>query len=142
VGVTPHSGKKAPLDAKKTPTKVIAIAFPPGTAGVAVCLLAIAGRFPGAIVVVQHIRKASPEMFARAWMTSAPWESRRRSRGMFLLAGRVLICPGSRHIKVKTLAARRRRRTGAMNPDQRAPSFGRCACSKPGQEFGAKALRS
>ena len=60
--------------------------------------------FPGAIVVVQHMPEGFTEMFARRLDESCALEVKEAQSGDLLLAGRVLVCPGDRHIKVKRLA--------------------------------------
>jgi DNA-binding NarL/FixJ family response regulator len=66
VGVTPRPGKKAPLDAKKTPTKVIAIGVSTGgPQALQYVFSQLPADFPGSIVVVQHMPEGFTEMFAR-----------------------------------------------------------------------------
>jgi two-component system chemotaxis response regulator CheB len=60
--------------------------------------------FPGAIVVVQHMPEGFTEMFARRLDDLCSLQVKEAQSGDQLQAGRVLICPGSRHIKVKRLA--------------------------------------
>jgi two-component system chemotaxis response regulator CheB len=59
--------------------------------------------FPGAIVVVQHMPEGFTEMFARRLNELCSLRVKEAQSGDVLQAGRVLICPGSRHIKVKRL---------------------------------------
>ena len=59
--------------------------------------------FPGTIVVVQHMPEGFTEMFARRLDEICAISVKEAQSGDVLLAGRVLICPGSRHIKVKRL---------------------------------------
>ena len=59
--------------------------------------------FPGTIVVVQHMPEGFTEMFARRLDEICAIRVKEAQSGDVLLAGRVLICPGSRHIKVKRL---------------------------------------
>jgi two-component system chemotaxis response regulator CheB len=59
--------------------------------------------FPGAIVVVQHMPEGFTEMFARRLDEICAVRVKEAQSGDVLLAGRVLICPGSRHLKVKRL---------------------------------------
>jgi two-component system chemotaxis response regulator CheB len=61
--------------------------------------------FPGSLVIVQHMPEGFTEMFARRLNESCSLPVQEAQSGDALLAGRVLICPGNRHIKVK-------RRTG------------------------------
>jgi two-component system, chemotaxis family, protein-glutamate methylesterase/glutaminase len=59
--------------------------------------------FPGAIVVVQHMPEGFTEMFARRLDELCSLRVKEAQSGDSLQAGRVLVCPGSRHMKVKRL---------------------------------------
>jgi two-component system chemotaxis response regulator CheB len=59
--------------------------------------------FPGCIVVVQHMPEGFTEMFARRLHESCALEVKETQSGDLLLAGRVLICPGDRHMKVRRM---------------------------------------
>jgi two-component system, chemotaxis family, protein-glutamate methylesterase/glutaminase len=59
--------------------------------------------FPGCIVVVQHMPEGFTEMFARRLHEACALEVKEAQSGDLLLAGRVLICPGDRHIKVRRM---------------------------------------
>jgi two-component system chemotaxis response regulator CheB len=54
--------------------------------------------------VVQHMPEGFTEMFARRLDECSALKVKEAQSGDLLLAGRVLICPGSRHLKVKKLA--------------------------------------
>jgi two-component system, chemotaxis family, protein-glutamate methylesterase/glutaminase len=56
--------------------------------------------FPGCILVVQHMPEGFTEMFARRLDESSALEVKEAQSGDLLLAGRALICPGNRHMKV------------------------------------------
>ena len=60
--------------------------------------------FPGCILVVQHMPEGFTEMFARRLHESSPIEVKEAQSGDLLLAGRALICPGNRHMKVRRMA--------------------------------------
>jgi two-component system chemotaxis response regulator CheB len=60
--------------------------------------------FPGAIVVVQHMPEGFTDMFARRLDELCSLRVKEAQSGDMLQAGRVLICPGSRHMRVKRLA--------------------------------------
>jgi two-component system, chemotaxis family, protein-glutamate methylesterase/glutaminase len=60
-------------------------------------------NFPGCIVVVQHMPEGFTQMFARRLDESSALEVKEAQSGDLLLAGRVLICPGDRHIKVRKM---------------------------------------
>jgi two-component system chemotaxis response regulator CheB len=60
--------------------------------------------FPGAIVVVQHMPEGFTEMFARRLNECCAIDVKEAQSGDMLLAGRALICPGNRHIRVRRMA--------------------------------------
>jgi two-component system chemotaxis response regulator CheB len=87
------------------PTKLVAIGISTGGPQALEYLLAqMPPDFPGAIVVVQHMPEGFTEMFARRLDELCSLQVKEAQSGDLLQAGRVLICPGSRHIKVKRLA--------------------------------------
>jgi two-component system chemotaxis response regulator CheB len=57
--------------------------------------------FPGCLLVVQHMPEGFTEMFARRLNECSPLEVKEAQSGDLLLAGRALICPGNRHMKVR-----------------------------------------
>src|SRR5260370_26902574 len=59
--------------------------------------------FPGTILVVQHMPEGFTEMFARRLDEVCGLRVKEAQSGDVLQVGRVLICPGSRHLKVKRL---------------------------------------
>jgi two-component system, chemotaxis family, protein-glutamate methylesterase/glutaminase len=86
-------------------TKLVAIGISTGGPQALEYLLAqMPPDFPGAIVVVQHMPEGFTEMFARRLDELCSLQVKEAQSGDLLQAGRVLICPGSRHIKVKRLA--------------------------------------
>jgi two-component system chemotaxis response regulator CheB len=104
VGATLRPGQKAPLDARKIPTKVVAIGVSTGGPQALQYLFSqLPADFPGSIVVVQHMPEGFTEMFARRLDETCAVGVKEAQSGDVLLAGRVLICPGSRHLKVKRL---------------------------------------
>lgn len=60
-------------------------------------------EFPGAIVVVQHMPEGFTGLFARRLDDACAIQVKEALPGDLLLAGRALICPGNRHIRVKRL---------------------------------------
>jgi two-component system chemotaxis response regulator CheB len=60
-------------------------------------------NFSGTIVVVQHMPEGFTEMFSRRLDEICAITVKEAHSGDLLLAGRALICPGNRHIKVKRL---------------------------------------
>ncbi len=96
--------RKALLDTKKPPTKIIAIGISTGGPQALQYLLSqLPSDFPASIVVVQHMPEGFTDMFARRLDEICPIGVKEAQSGDLLLAGRVLICPGSRHLKVKRL---------------------------------------
>jgi two-component system chemotaxis response regulator CheB len=86
------------------PSKLVAIGISTGGPQALEFLLAqLPPDFPGAIVVVQHMPEGFTEMFARRLNELCSLRVKEAQSGDALQAGRVLICPGSRHIKVKRL---------------------------------------
>jgi two-component system, chemotaxis family, protein-glutamate methylesterase/glutaminase len=89
---------------KGSPTKVIAIGVSTGGPQALEYLLGtLPPDFPGAIVVVQHMPDGFTDMFARRLDEVSPLRVKEAQSGDLLQPGRVLICPGSRHMRVKRL---------------------------------------
>jgi len=85
-------------------TKLVAIGISTGGPQALEFLLAqLPPDFPGAIVVVQHMPEGFTEMFARRLDESCALRVKEAQSGDLLQAGRVLICPGSRHMRVKRM---------------------------------------
>src|ERR1700687_2810431 len=104
VGESPRAGRKEARDAKRTPTKVIAIGVSTGgPQALQYVFSQLPVDFPGTIVVVQHMPEGFTEMFARRLDEICAIRVKKAQSGDVLLAGRALICPGSRHLKVKRL---------------------------------------
>ena len=92
-------GKFAP-----PPTKTVAIGISTGGPQALEFLLAqLPPDFPGTILVVQHMPSGFTEMFARRLDELCALRVKEAQSGDVLQAGRVLICPGSRHMTVKRL---------------------------------------
>ena len=89
---------------KRQPSRIVAIGISTGGPQSLQYLLAqLPHDFPGSIVVVQHMPEGFTEMFARRLDECCALNVKEAQSGDLLLAGRVLICPGSRHLKVKRL---------------------------------------
>ena len=96
--------QKLKIGEKRQPTKVVAIGISTGGPQSLQYLLAqLPHDFPGSIVVVQHMPEGFTEMFARRLDECCSLSVKEAQSGDLLLAGRVLICPGSRHMKLKRL---------------------------------------
>lgn len=101
-GTAPKPEKASP--AGGSPTKVVAIGISTGGPQAMEFLLSqLPGDFPGAIVVVQHMPDGFTDMFARRLDELCALRVKEAQSGDLLQGGRVLICPGSRHVKVKRL---------------------------------------
>jgi len=92
-------GKHAPAA-----TRTLAIGISTGGPQALEFLLAqLPPDFPGTIVVVQHMPEGFTDMFARRLDELCALRVKEAQSGDLLQAGRVLICPGSRHMTVKRL---------------------------------------
>ena len=86
------------------PNKIVAIGVSTGgPQALEFVLSQLPGDFPGGITVVQHMPDGFTDMFARRLDEVCPLRVKEAQSGDLLLPGRVLICPGSRHMKVKRL---------------------------------------
>ena len=89
---------------RRTPTRVVAIGISTGGPNALQYLLAqLPGDFPGSILVVQHMPEGFTDMFARRLDECCPLEVKEAQSGDLLQAGRVLICPGNRHLRVRRM---------------------------------------
>jgi two-component system chemotaxis response regulator CheB len=96
--------KKALNRPQKVPTKVVAIGISTGGPNALQHLLSqLPSEFPGAIVVVQHMPEGFTEMFARRLDECCGVDVKEARSGDVLIAGRVLVCPGNRHIRVRRM---------------------------------------
>jgi two-component system chemotaxis response regulator CheB len=85
-------------------TRIIAIGISTGGPNALQHVLSkLPGDFPGSILIVQHMPEGFTEMFARRLDECCSIRIKEAVSGDLLLAGRALICPGNRHLKVKRL---------------------------------------
>jgi len=83
------------------PTRIVAIGISTGGPNALQYLFSqLPEDFPGCLLVVQHMPEGFTEMFARRLDESSAIEVKEAQSGDLLLAGRALICPGNRHMKV------------------------------------------
>ena len=83
------------------PSKIVAIGISTGGPQAIQYLFSqLPEDFPGCILVVQHMPEGFTDMFARRLDESSAIEVKEAQSGDLLLAGRALICPGNRHMKV------------------------------------------
>jgi len=101
----PTKAQKPSQRQKLPPTKLVAIGISTGGPNALQYMLSqIPGDFPGTIVVVQHMPEGFTEMFARRLNECCAIDVKEAKSGDLLLAGRALICPGNRHIRVRRMA--------------------------------------
>ncbi|HKD79170.1 MAG TPA: chemotaxis response regulator protein-glutamate methylesterase [Candidatus Angelobacter sp.] len=97
----PH---KPQMRLRREATKIVAIGISTGGPNALQYLLAqLPGDFPGSIVVVQHMPEGFTEMFARRLDECCAIDVKEAQSGDLLIAGRALVCPGDRHIKVRRM---------------------------------------
>jgi len=86
------------------PTHIVAIGVSTGGPNALQYLFSkLPVEFSGSILVVQHMPDGFTELFARRLDESCPIRVKEAQSGDMLVAGRALICPGNRHMKVKKL---------------------------------------
>jgi two-component system chemotaxis response regulator CheB len=99
----PAAPEKLPAS-NASATKIVAIGVSTGgPQALEFVLTQLPPDFPGAITIVQHMPDGFTDMFARRLDEVCPMRVKEAQSGDLLQAGRVLICPGSRHMKVKRL---------------------------------------
>ncbi len=95
--------EKIPANARK-PSRVVVIGISTGGPQALQHVLSqLPGEFPGSIVVVQHMPENFTEMFSRRLDEVCAIRVKEAQSGDMLLAGRVLVCPGNRHVRVKRM---------------------------------------
>ncbi|HEV2194906.1 MAG TPA: chemotaxis response regulator protein-glutamate methylesterase [Candidatus Acidoferrum sp.] len=86
------------------PRRIIAVGISTGGPNALQYMLSqIPSDFLSTIVVVQHMPEGFTEMFAKRLDECCPLEVHEARSGDLLIAGRVLICPGNRHIMVRRM---------------------------------------
>jgi two-component system chemotaxis response regulator CheB len=86
------------------PSRVVAIGVSTGGPNALQYLFSqLPSDFPGCLLVVQHMPEGFTEMFAKRLHESSAIEVKEAQSGDLLLAGRALICPGNRHMKVRRM---------------------------------------
>jgi len=92
--------KQAPT----APSRIVAIGASTGGPNALQHVLGqLPAEFPGSILVVQHMPDGFTDMFAKRLDEISAIRVKEAQSGDLLLAGRALICPGNRHLKVKKL---------------------------------------
>jgi two-component system, chemotaxis family, protein-glutamate methylesterase/glutaminase len=99
-----HVKVRKSLQARPPARKVIALGISTGGPNALQYLLAqLPADFPAAILIVQHMPEGFTELFARRLDECCNIDVREAQSGDLLLAGRALVCPGNRHMKVRRL---------------------------------------
>jgi two-component system chemotaxis response regulator CheB len=95
-------GEKLRSRKKDLPAKVIAVGISTGGPNAIQYLLSqLPADFPGVILLVQHMPEGFTEMFARRLDECSALEVKEAQSGDVLAAGRVLVCPGNRHMRAR-----------------------------------------
>lgn len=104
--VTPPSvaAKKTKLGDRPAAIRLLAIGVSTGGPCALEYVLAhLPAEFPAAVAIVQHMPVGFTEMFAHRLDESCALEVKEAQSGDLLLAGRVLIAPGDRHLRICSL---------------------------------------
>jgi len=96
--------EKAAPSTRQRPSRIVAIGISTGGPQALQYVLPQLPRdFPGTILIVQHMPEGFTEMFSRRLDEICAIRVKEAQSGDILMPGRALICPGSRHMKVKRL---------------------------------------
>jgi len=88
----------------KIAERVVAIGLSTGGPNALRYLLSrLPAEFPAAVMVVQHMPEGFTETLARRLDESCSLDVKEAQSGDLLLSGRVLICPGNRHLKIRRM---------------------------------------
>jgi two-component system chemotaxis response regulator CheB len=104
VEVETKSPQKKPARAALPPSRVVAIGISTGGPNALQYVLSqIPADFAATILIVQHMPEGFTEMFARRLDECCALDVQEARSGDLLVAGRVLICPGNRHMIVRRM---------------------------------------
>jgi two-component system, chemotaxis family, protein-glutamate methylesterase/glutaminase len=96
--------RKRVKQATLPPNRIIAVGISTGGPNALQFMLSqISADFPASIVIVQHMPEGFTEMFAQRLNECCALDVQEARSGDLLVAGRVLICPGNRHIMVRRM---------------------------------------
>jgi two-component system chemotaxis response regulator CheB len=105
ITLEPTKVNKPLVKPKVAPTKIVCIGISTGGPNALQYMLSqLPGDFPGAIVVVQHMPEGFTDMFARRLNECCAIDVKEAQSGDMLVAGRALICPGNRHIRIRRMS--------------------------------------
>ncbi|HUN61936.1 MAG TPA: chemotaxis response regulator protein-glutamate methylesterase [Candidatus Sulfotelmatobacter sp.] len=100
----PVPPRKNRTRAAVAPSRMIAIGVSTGGPNALQYVLSqIPADFPASFVIVQHMPEGFTDMFARRLDECCALDVQEAKSGDLLLAGRVLICPGNRHMMVRRM---------------------------------------
>lgn len=86
----------------ESPSRVVAIGVSTGgPQALQYVLSQLSADFPGAILIVQHMPEGFTSMFARRLDETCALEVKEAKPGDLIVRGRVLVCPGNKHMRVK-----------------------------------------
>ena len=86
------------------PNRIVAIGISTGGPNALQYVLSqLPADFPACVLVVQHMPEGFTEMFARRLDECCALEVQEARSGDLLLAGRVFVCPGNRHLMVRRM---------------------------------------
>jgi two-component system chemotaxis response regulator CheB len=98
------SGQQKKSGPAIAPNRIIAIGISTGGPNALQFLLSqLPADFPSSILIVQHMPEGFTEMFARRLDECSALDVHEARSGDLLLAGRVLLCPGNRHMIVRRM---------------------------------------
>jgi two-component system, chemotaxis family, protein-glutamate methylesterase/glutaminase len=96
--------QKKPSRAALPPSRIVAIGISTGGPNALQFVLSqIPADFSASILIVQHMPEGFTEMFAKRLDECCALDVQEARSGDLLLAGRVLICPGNRHMMVRRM---------------------------------------
>lgn len=100
----PPQRKKKSDRAAIAPNRIVAIGISTGGPNALQYVLSqIPSDFPASILVVQHMPEGFTEMFAKRLDECCALDVQEARSGDLLVASRVLICPGNRHLMVRRM---------------------------------------
>ncbi len=104
VAVETKPPQKKPSRATLPPSRVVAIGISTGGPNALQYVLAqMPADFSATILIVQHMPEGFTEMFAKRLNECCALDVQEARSGDLLVAGRVLICPGNRHIMARRM---------------------------------------
>lgn len=100
----PAPARKRTSRPPQSPSRVIAIGISTGGPNALQFVLSqLPADFPATILAVQHMPEGFTEMFAKRLDECCAVDVQEAKSGDLLVAGRVLICPGNRHMMVRRM---------------------------------------